>query len=69
MDQRSKLWYKHKKSKSKQEKEKIKEQIDTEQDKTYAENLEKTVEVESKANNDNDVLVINLFNYFNYICK
>ena len=27
MDQRSKLWYKHKKSKSKQEKEKIKEQI------------------------------------------
>ncbi len=22
-----------------------------------------------KANNDNDVLVINLFNYFNYICK
>ena len=28
MDQRSKLWYKHKKSKSKQEKEEIKEQID-----------------------------------------
>ncbi len=30
------------------------EQINTEQDKTYAENLEKTVEVESKANNDNE---------------
>ena len=28
MDQRSKFWYKHKKSKSKQEKEEIKEQID-----------------------------------------
>ena len=28
MDQRSKLWYKHKKSKFKQEKEEIKKQID-----------------------------------------
>ena len=28
MDQRSKLWYKHKKSKSKQEKEEIKKQIE-----------------------------------------